>query len=287
MIPLRDLLPSQRLPIITYTLIVLNLLVFLFQGVLSTQAPLRDNWSEERTAWRAEGLREPPIFDLRYPLLTGQRVPRSVPSDTYTIPRDDWLRTQYGLIPAELLAGKDLPPTIPVPIWFTLLTSMFLHGGLLHLLGNMLYLWIFGDNVEDAMGPLRFIVFYLLCGLAAAFAQIAVNPVSSIPMVGASGAIAGILAAYFMLYPRARVLTLVPLFFFLRLVAVPAAFLLGFWFIWQVLAGTGSTGDAGGVAFFAHIGGFVAGLFLVFPLRQRHVPVTLWQLLRLRLRPRL
>lgn len=287
MIPLRDLLPSQRLPIVTYTLIVLNLLVFLFQGILSTQPPLRDDWSEARAAWRVEGLQEPPIFDLRYPYLTGQRALRSAPSDTYTIARDDWIRTQYGLIPGELLGGKDLPPTIVAPIWFTLLSSMFLHGGIVHLLGNMLYLWIFGDNVEEAMGPLRFFVFYLLCGLAAAFAQISVSPATSIPMVGASGAIAGILAAYFMLYPRARVLTLIPLFFFLRLVAVPAAFLLGFWFVWQVLASTGSTGDAGGIAFFAHIGGFVAGLFLVFPFRQRHIPVTLWHLLRSRLRSRL
>jgi len=279
MIPLRDMLPSRRFPIVTVSLIILNLLVFLFQGFLGTQSPYREDWSSARAEWAAASLEEPPIFSPYYAYATGQRILASMPN-TYEIDRDEWFQTQYALIPGELLSGGDLPPTIVIPIWLTLLTSMFLHGGILHLLGNMLYLWIFGDNVEDAMGSVRFLVFYLLCGIVAAFAQIAIGSGSSIPMVGASGAIAGILAAYFMLFPQSRVLTLIPLFFFLRLVAVPAVFLLGFWFLWQVISGAGSFGSAGGVAFFAHIGGFIAGLFLVFPFRQRHVPVTLWRMIR-------
>jgi len=281
MIPLRDMLPSRRFPIVTVSLIVLNLLVFLFQGFLGTQAPFREDWATERAEWKLAELEEPPIFSPYYPYATGQRILSSMPN-TYEIARDEWFQTQFALIPGELLGGRDLPPTVPIPIWLTLLTSLFLHGGILHLLGNMLYLWIFGDNVEDAMGPVRFLVFYLLCGIVAALAQIAIGLGSTVPMVGASGAIAGVLAAYFMLFPRSRVLTLIPLFFFLRMVTVPAVFLLGFWFLWQVISGAGSFGSSGGVAFFAHIGGFIAGLFLVFPFRQRHVPVTLWRMIKTR-----
>ena len=273
------MLPSRRVPIVTISLIILNLLVFLFQGYLGMQAPYRRDWAEERAEWTAAQLEEPPIFSPYYAYATGQRILSSMPN-VYEIERDEWFQTQYALIPAELLSGRDMSPMIPIPIWLTLFTSLFLHGGILHLLGNMLYLWIFGDNVEEAMGPARFLGFYVLCGIAAALAQIVIGPNSSIPMIGASGAIAGVLAAYFMLFPRARVLTLIPLFFFLRLVAVPAVFLLGFWFLWQVISGVGSFGSSGGVAFFAHIGGFIAGLFLVFPFRQRHVPVALWLIVR-------
>ncbi len=279
------MLPSRRFPVVTVSLIIINLLVFLYQGYLGTRAPYRQDWSQDRTEWAAEGLDAPPIFSPYYAQATGQHVSSSAPN-TYNIRRDEWFQTQYSLIPGELLRGRDLPPLIFLPIWLTLVTSMFMHGGILHILGNMLFLWIFGDNVEDAMGPMRFLVFYLVCGLAAAGAQIAIDPSSSVPMLGASGAIAGVLAAYFMLFPRARVLTLIPLFFFLRLVAVPAVFFLGFWFLLQVISGAGSIGSSGGVAFFAHIGGFVAGLLLVFPFRRRSVPVTLWNIIQSRRRPR-
>ena len=281
MIPLRDMLPSRRFPIVTVCLIVINVLVFLFQGYQGWQAPYRKDWSQERAAWADAQLEEPPIFRSYYPQATGQRTLETL-SDVVEIERDAWLQTQYALIPAELLSGRDLPPTIPIPLWLTLLTSLFLHGGILHLLGNMLYLWIFGDNVEAAMGSVRFLIFYLLCGTAATFAQIAMGPASSIPILGASGAIAGVLAAYFMLFPQSRVLTLIPLFFFLRIVAIPAVFLLGFWFILQVISGAQSLESSGGVAFFAHIGGFLAGLILVFPFRRRHIPVTLWRMLQSR-----
>jgi membrane associated rhomboid family serine protease len=158
--------------------------------------------------------------------------------------------------------------------WLNVFTSMFMHGGWMHILGNMLYLWIFGDNVEDRMGHGRFIVFYLLCGMAAAFAQTAVNPDSNIPMLGASGAIAGVLGAYLIMFPQSRVLTLIPLFIIWEIVEIPAVIVLGIWFVLQLLSGVGSlasTDTGGGVAFWAHIAGFVCGMALVpfFKQRQR------------------
>jgi len=156
----------------------------------------------------------------------------------------------------------------------TLLTAMFLHGSILHLVGNMLYLWIFGNNVEDLMGHGRFLLFYLLCGLAASSVQIATAPGSRVPMIGASGAIAGVLAAYMVLFPAARVLTLIFVFIFARLVRIPALIVLGFWFLLQLL----SAGEiaTGGIAWFAHIGGFVAGLLLVVPFRRRRPRLSLY-----------
>jgi len=278
MIPIRDMIRSRRFPVVTVSLIVINLLVFLYQGYLGTREPLWDNWSDDRNAWIQAGHEPPPIFDPSYAYTT-QRLPGQSPS-TYAISQDDWFLMQYALIPDELLGGTDLPPTIPVPLWLTLFSAMFLHGSILHVLGNMLYLWIFGDNVEDAMGPVRFLIFYLLCGTVAAFAQIAIAPGSSVPTIGASGAIAGVLGAYFVLYPYAKVLTIIPIFFFLRLIAIPAVFLIGFWFVLQVISGAGSFGASGGVAWFAHIGGFVAGLLLVGLFRRRAVPLTLWRSLR-------
>jgi membrane associated rhomboid family serine protease len=145
-----------------------------------------------------------------------------------------------------------------------LFTSMFLHGSWMHLIGNMWFLWIFGNNIEDAMGRLRFVVFYLVCGLAAAAGQILANPSSAIPMVGASGAISGVMGAYLVLYPRVRVFAIVPLGFFLTSVALPAWVMLGYWFVIQFVSGLISIGgELGGVAFWAHVGGFVAGIVLI------------------------
>jgi membrane associated rhomboid family serine protease len=215
MIPLRDVIPSRTTPYVTFGIIGVNALVFLYQLSLGE-------------------LGEQFVF-------------------------------YFGLIPALFS-------------WFTVFTSMFLHGGLLHFGGNMLYLWIFGDNVEDRMGHGRFLAFYLLCGAAAAFAQTAMNPESRIPMVGASGAIAGVMGAYFVLYPRSRIVTLVPIFFFIQLIEVPAIFFLGIWFLMQFLSGVGSVAtttarETGGVAFWAHVAGFVTGvgsvMFFRRPERQR------------------
>jgi rhomboid family protein len=169
----------------------------------------------------------------------------------------------WGVVPREYSAMRDLPPTIPLPFWSTLLTSMFLHGGWMHLGGNMLYLWIFGDNLEKVMGAARFAVFYLVCGLAASAAHIAFGGGSSVPAVGASGAISGVLGGYILLFPgnRIRVLTRG------GVMQVPALVVLGFWILIQLFNGIGSVATTsetgGGVAYLAHIGGFVAGLVLV------------------------
>ena len=220
MIPLRDNIPSERAPLVTVGIIIVNVLVYLTQLSL------------------------PPQAAARFVYL-------------------------YGLIPIEISSG-DLLVTHPVPLYATLLTSMFVHGGLFHLAGNMLYLWIFGDNVEDRMGRPRFLIFYLLSGLAAAGAQILSDPHSKIPMIGASGAISGVLGAYLLLFPHARVLTLLALGWFIRLVEIPALVVLGFWIVFQVLNGLLTLGvQVGGVAWFAHIGGFVAGLVMVIPFSRR------------------
>ena len=139
------------------------------------------------------------------------------------------------------------------------MTSMFLHGSFMHLAGNMLYLWVFGNNIEDVCGHVRFVLFYLLCGLVAAFAQALPNPASEVPMIGASGAISGVLGAYLLLFPHARVRVLIPLFL-VFFTTIRAGWLLGFWFVFQLLSGLGSRSAEGGVAFWAHVGGFIAGL---------------------------
>jgi membrane associated rhomboid family serine protease len=178
---------------------------------------------------------------------------------------------RFGMIPWEITHFQESPDLDAAsrsdfPNLFTLITSMFLHGGFAHLLGNMLYLWIFGDNVEALTGHGRFLVFYLCCGLAAAFSQVLINPQSHVPMIGASGAISGVLGAYFIRFPGARVHILVWIFFFIRVLRVPAVLVLGFWFFMQISSGLGALGSqaGGGVAWFAHIGGFVAGLLLIF-----------------------
>lgn len=172
---------------------------------------------------------------------------------------------RFGAIPATVLGQASLPPEIHGASPFVaLVTSMFLHGSWMHLIGNMLYLWIFGNNIEDVMGHVRFIVFYMACGILAVFSHALTDPSSTVPMVGASGAISGVLGAYLLLFPHAQVLVLVPLGFFTRTMYVPAALVLGLWFVLQILSGGMSVGrEGGGVAFFAHVGGFVAGMALI------------------------
>jgi membrane associated rhomboid family serine protease len=178
----------------------------------------------------------------------------------------------YGVVPAVLFGISDLPPGIAVlPAWVGLLTSQFLHGGWMHLLGNMLYLWIFGNNIEESMGHARFLLFYLLCGLIAGLTQSVLSPLSQVPMIGASGAIAGVLGAYLVLHPRANVRVLLVIIIFIRLINVPALIVLGLWFLMQFLHG--SSGGEGGVATWAHIGGFVAGMVLVLVFRRRGIDV--------------
>ena len=225
MIPLRDENPTHNTPIVTYLLILFNILVFLFQTLLGSN-------------------NEAFIY-------------------------------QFALIPANV-TGMVSPGAI-----FDIFTSMFMHAGLAHIGGNMLYLWIFGDNVEDRLGSFTYLIFYIIGGVVASLAHILTNPASQIPTVGASGAIAAVLGAYLVLYPSQKVLTLIPLGFWLRITLVPASVVLGLWFVLQLFQGVASLGmpdDVGGVAFWAHIGGFVSGIVLgwLFKKPEKDYPAYHW-----------
>jgi len=184
-----------------------------------------------------------------------------------SMPREELSRflQVWGVVPAAF-----------IPL--TLFSSMFLHGSWSHVIGNMWYLWICGDNVEDRLGHGRFIGFYLLCGVIASFGQIMLDPGSTLPMIGASGAIAGVMGGYFVLYPQSRVLTLIPLIIFWEIIELPAIMLLGFWFLMQLFSAgaiavtANATGGSGGVAFMAHVAGFIIGMIAVFVLRKRQRP---------------
>jgi membrane associated rhomboid family serine protease len=256
--PLRDNIPTQRFAFVTLLLILLNVGVFLYEQSRPTVAvPQYPNG--------------PPVLVSGFDEITAEWgfVPCEV--------QNSCRYPNLAVLPAR--NGQAVPVRVPShSVWETMITSMFLHGGWLHLGGNMLFLWIFGNNVEDSMGRLRYIVFYLLCGILAGLAQFAVDPASDVPNIGASGAIAGVLGGYFLLYPRARVLTAVFLFVIFTVIEVPAVFVLGAWFLLQfyegstALVGTASQGG-GGVAYWAHIGGFVAGLALIHLFaRRRNTP---------------
>lgn len=216
MVPLHDNNPTRTTPFITYGLIGLNVLIFLYQIMLPAQA-----------------LRQ--------------------------------FIGSWGVIPVLLSASFD--GQVPIIVWITLITSQFLHGGLLHVGGNMLYLWVFGNNVEDKLGHWRFLGFYLVCGVLAALMQWFFSQESEIPLIGASGAIAGVMGAYILRFPKAQILTLVPLLIFITTIRVPAYLFLGFWFVLQafnsvVSLGMSADGNVGGVAYWAHAGGFVFGAVL-------------------------
>ena len=168
----------------------------------------------------------------------------------------------YGAIPQNVIGFQS---NQPIPAYLTILTSMFMHGGVLHIAWNMLYFWIFGNNIEERLGHIRFILFYLFCGIAAALSHILLSPDSNVPMIGASGAVSGMLGAYILLFPMAQVRTIVLLGFYITVVRIPALIVIGFWAIIQVVSGLLSQGNVaqGGIAFFAHVGGFVAGLFTI------------------------
>ena len=238
MFPLKDNIPTERFPVLTVGLIAVNVLMFLFfQG------------------W--------PGIDNENVVEYGA-IPYEItnPGEQCTVPG----------APAELACGESsgLAST-----WLTLLTSMFMHGGLLHIAGNMLFLWIFGNNVEDAMGRVKFILFYLGGGLAATLAQVLIDTGSTVPSIGASGAVAAVLGAYAILYPRARVVTLIIIIVFITLIELPALLVLGLWFLMQLYYGSSELAQpvgGGGVAYWAHIGGFVFGLLLVKLLATRENP---------------
>ncbi len=180
----------------------------------------------------------------------------------------------FGVIPVILLGdGRLAPGLIHIPEPLTIITSLFLHAGWLHLISNLIFLWIFGNNIEDAMGHGRFIVFYLLCGTVAALAQALPDPRAEIPLVGASGAISGVMGAYLLLFPHARVLVLLPMGFFTQLVRLPASWVLGFWIVLQIMNSLLAAPQKGGVAWLAHVGGFIAGMALIPFFKYSHVPL--------------
>jgi membrane associated rhomboid family serine protease len=193
-------------------------------------------------------------------------------------PAEERFIASFAAVPAEWFQPGTAVGDPGVPPSLTVLTAMFLHGSLMHLGGNMLYLWIFGNNIEDVMGHGRFILFYVLCGVAAMFGHAFTAPESTVPMIGASGAISGVLGAYLLLFPQVRVLVLIPLGFFTRMVHVPAVGVLGFWIVMQIINGAFSWGGlGGGVAWFAHIGGFAAGFALIKVFQRRPVtPALRW-----------
>jgi membrane associated rhomboid family serine protease len=181
----------------------------------------------------------------------------------------------YGLIPSVLFGNQQLPENIyTIPAIATIFTSMFMHGGFMHLVGNMLYLWIFADNIEDDLGKTRFIIFYILCGIGAAMAQVFADVNSQIPMIGASGAIGGVLGAYLINYPNSRVLVLIPFGFFSQIIKIKALYVLGFWFILQFINSSLSSSSGGGVAYAAHIGGFITGIILILFFNNKKIKKT-------------
>jgi membrane associated rhomboid family serine protease len=240
--PLRDNIPTERFAFVTVALIVANVLAyFLFQkGGITLGSPDSAAFNEN--------------------LIDYGMIPYEV-----THPGDHCAATTTGQIACEGQPGVTGTAGPQPATWVTLFTSMFMHGGLLHLGGNMLFLWIFGNNVEDSMGPIKFIVFYVLGGLAAIAAQVVIDTGSTVPTIGASGAVAGVLGGYLLLYPHARVVTVVFIIFFFTILELPAILFLGIWILQQALFGyldlAGSS--EGGVAYFAHIGGFVCGLALI------------------------
>ena len=225
------------------------------------------------------------IPSRRYPLVTVAIILGNVAVFTYqlSLPSEtlEGFLFLHGVVPAKLRLIGQYPVEIFINLGTSTLAAMFLHGGVLHLLGNMWYLWVFGDNVEERMGSFRFLLFYLLCGILASVTHVLFNLDSQIPTIGASGAVAGVLGAYLVSYPFARVLTLIPLFLFWPIVQLPAILVLGSWFLVQLLNGTASLSGAasmmGGVAWWAHIGGFVAGLSLVAVFASRPARRYYWE----------
>jgi membrane associated rhomboid family serine protease len=266
--PLKDNIPTDRFPFVTVALIAINVFVFLF-----LQHPTGFSSVDNETVVKYGAI----PYELTHPgkkCGLGDRVSPGgvlVTSGNGTVACEGKVvQTAEGPTKIRAIAGSE-PST-----WLTIFTAMFMHGGFLHIIGNMLFLWIFGNNVEDAMGPLKFLAFYLLSGVAALALQVAFSPDSTVPTIGASGAIAGVLGGYILLYPRARVLTLIFLIFFVTFIEIPAVLVLGLWFLQQLYFGVADLSDptGGGVAYFAHIGGFAFGLIFirVFATRVRRPP---------------
>lgn len=254
MIPLKDENPTERKAIIVPILIAINIVVFLF---------IQPTLSGGSSASRAEQGAEFAVCKASIPYEVTHRT-RLADADPSALNDTGQL---FGRFQRERCPHKS--------VWLSILTSMFLHGGFLHIAGNMLFLFVFGNNIEDRLGRFRFTIFYLLCGLAATLGQSYVGANSATPLIGASGAIAGVLGAYLVLFPRARVKTLI-IFFFITVMDLPAVLVLGLWFVLQIFQGVGSvSGAPGGVAYVAHIAGFIAGMALLLVFRPRRVSPSL------------
>ncbi|HEY1595746.1 MAG TPA: rhomboid family intramembrane serine protease [Thermoleophilaceae bacterium] len=253
MIPIKDNIPTRRFPVLTVALIVINVIVYLFlQHGGITHGPTDSSVIRY-------GLIP---YEVTHPGKHCEDVSHKLVGDAATNERVD-VACQGDQYITDSGAPYTPKPGPQPSTWLTMFTSIFMHGGLLHIAGNMLFLWIFGNNIEDSMSRWRFVIFYLLGGLVANLAQVFVGPGSTAPGIGASGAIAAVLGGYALLYPRARVITAVILIFFITLLDLPALVVLGGWFLLQVLDAALNSPLGGGVAFFAHIGGFVFGLLLI------------------------
>jgi membrane associated rhomboid family serine protease len=267
-IPLKDNLPTGRFPVITVVLIVINLCVFGWQLTLATD-------HASTTDLGVAGISERDQATIEY-----GAIPFRVthPGGECGVKPGKVVCGRDGLVEAGGRKGSPLPDNLNAPAWWvTLITSMFMHAGWLHIGFNMLFLWIFGNNVEDAMGRGRYVLFYLLAGLVASYAQAGLDPSATVPSIGASGAIAGVLGAYAILHPKARVLSLIFIVFFVTLIEVPALVLLAVWFLLQFIPAVGQLASSdvvggGDVAYLAHIGGFVFGLVAVRLFARRREP---------------
>jgi membrane associated rhomboid family serine protease len=255
MIPIKDNIPTDRFPVVTFALIVANVVVYILA--------IRHGGS----FWSGPDSQEVVKYGaIPYALThSGSHCGEFVQQTVIGVPQALGVFCNGQMLPDGTIAH--VPATNTLPPWETVLTGMFMHASLIHIGGNMLFLWIFGNNIEDAMGPIKFIIFYLIGGVAALALQVAVGPNSTAPTVGASGAIAAVLGGYIVLYPRARVLTLVLIILFFTVIELPAFVMLAIWFAEQALFAVGGatnpTGGGGGVAYFAHIGGFLFGLATV------------------------
>ena len=279
MLPLRDNIPTERFPVITVLFIAVNIAVFIWQLTL-------DDGPNSSESPRIQGLSaaDEAVYELG--AIPFRLIHPGSKCGVVTAPAGAQLKDVEPIVceeskdrrVAENTPGVRVVDLEAPPWWATILTSMFMHGGWLHIIGNMLFLWVFGNNVEDAMGRLRFVAFYLLAGVAAVYAQSAIDPASTIPTIGASGAVAGVLGAYILLHPRARVVTLVVIIFFVTLIEIPAIILLAIWAFLQFLPALGQLGvgelPTDSVAYVAHVGGFLFGLAAIklFTARRKERP---------------
>ncbi len=268
MLPLKDNIPTARFPIVTVVFIAINIAVFVWQLSLSNDPGTSASPNVAELSAYDESILE--LGALPYRLTHPGKECSVVVDGPRSLARDLDGPVVCEDSPAKRraeAAGAEVVDLESPPFWLTILTSMFMHGGFLHIIGNMLFLWVFGNNVEDSMGRLRFIAFYLLAGLVAVYAQSLIDTQSTVPTIGASGAVAGVLGGYILLHPRARVVTLVFIVFFVTLIEIPAMILLGIWAALQFIPALGQVGAAEvsgeGIAYLAHVGGFLFGLAMI------------------------